>query len=98
MAWTWQQYQAAGKHIASYAAGGISVAVAFHFLNITPAQGTDLTQDVNLIVDGVTKTVTGVMGILAIATPIYTALRAANNAGVAHQGASLVAAANDTTR
>ena len=96
MNWSWQQYQAAGKHVASYAAGGLSVAVALHYLS--PGQGTDITQDVSLIVDGATKFAAGVAGLIAIATPIYTALRAANNASVQHQGAALVEAANDTTR
>lgn len=96
MNWNWNQYKAAGKHVASYVAGGISVAVAFHYL--TPAQGGDVTQNVNLIIDGLTKAATGVAGLLAILTPIYTALRAANNASSANQAASLVATANDTSK
>jgi hypothetical protein len=91
--WTWGQYKAAGKHVASYAAGGITMAVAFHF--ISPGQGTDATQDLNLIVDGLTKVAAGVAGLIAVATPIYTSLRAANNASAQHQAASLVVEANN---
>jgi hypothetical protein len=93
MNWTWGQYKAAGKHVASYAAGGVSVAVAFHFLS--PSQGGDITTNLNSIFDGVKEIAIGVGGLVTVLTPIYTALRAANNASAQNQAASLVVAANN---
>lgn len=85
--WNWNQYKAAGKHVASYAAGGVTVAVGLHFLS--PSQGGDIGGDINLIVDGVEKIATGVAGIVAVIAPIYTALRAAKNASPTSQASSL---------
>jgi hypothetical protein len=92
--WNWNQYKAAGKHVASYAAGGVSVAVAFHYLS--PGQGDDITTNLNSIFDGIKEIAIGTGGLITVLTPIYTALRAARNASVPNQGASLVAAANNT--
>lgn len=87
MNFTWNQAQAAGKHIASYIAGGVTFAVATHFLS--PAQGTDLTTNIGLISDGLTKVLTGFAGILAVLTPIYTVWKAQHNASPQAQAASL---------
>lgn len=87
MQFTWNQAQAAGKHVASYIAGGVTFAVATHFLS--PAQGTDLTTNIGLISDGLTKLLTGLAGILAVLTPIYTAWKAQHNASPQAQAASL---------
>lgn len=86
--WNWNQAKAAGKHVASYAAGGVTVAVAFHFLS--PTQGGDLSQNIGLVTDGVTKIATGIAGIIAVLAPVYTALKAANNASPSSQVASVV--------
>lgn len=87
--WNWNQYKAAGKHVASYAAGGVTAAVALHFLS--PTQGGDIAENIGLITDGVTKIATGVAGIIAVLAPIYTALKAAHNASPASQVTSVVA-------
>lgn len=87
--WNWTQYKAAGRNVASYAAGGVTVAVAFHFL--TPAQGGDVTQNLNLIADGVVKIATGIGGLVAVLTPVYTAIKAARNASPSAQVTSVVA-------
>lgn len=86
--WNWQQYKAAGKNVASYAAGGVSVAVALHFLS--PAQGGDVTANIGLISDGLTKVATGIAGLVSSGTIIYTALRAAHNASPSSQVTSVV--------
>lgn len=86
--WNWSQYKAAGKHVVSYAAGGVTVAVAFHFLS--PAQGQDISQNIGLITDGATKIATGIAGLIAILAPIYNALRAANNSSPSAQITSVV--------
>lgn len=91
--WNWNQYKAAGKHVASYAAGGVSMAVAFHFLS--PSQGSDITTNLNSIFDGVKEIAIGVGGLVTVLTPIYAAWRAANNASSPNQAASLVATANN---
>lgn len=78
MNWTWDQYKAAGKHVASYAAGGVTVAIAFGVL--TSSQGADANTDVNSIIDGIESVVKGITGLVAIATPFYTAWMAAHNA------------------
>lgn len=94
MNWNWNQYKAAGKHAASYAAGGVTVAVAIGLLN--SGQGVDATADINSITSGIESIAKGVAGILAIATPIYTAWKAANNASPAGQAAALTAAVPET--
>jgi hypothetical protein len=78
MNWDWDQYKAAGKHVASYAAGGLTVAVAMGLL--TSSQSADANADINSIVDGLQSVLKGVAGLIAVATPIYTAWMAAHNA------------------
>ncbi len=88
LAWNWQQYKAAGKHVVSYAAGGVSVAVALHFLS--PTQATDITTNIGLISDGLTKVVAGIAGLVAVVAPIYTAMKSAHNASPSSQITSVV--------
>ena len=83
MTWTMPQLQAAGKHVASYAAGGVSVFVALHF--ISPPQGLEATESINSIVDGLTQVGKGIAGLAAVVVPIYTSWRAAHNASPAQQ-------------
>lgn len=90
----WNSAKAAGKHVASYLAGGISVAVAFHF--ISPTDATGLNDNLNSIYHGIEEIAKGVAGIIAILTPIYTTWKAANNATPASQAASLTAAVPGT--
>lgn len=93
--WNWNSYKAAGKHVASYIAGGVSIAVTFHFISPTDASG--ITENLNSIYDGVVKIGTGIAGLAAILTPIYTALKAAHNASPVGQATGLVQAAPGTT-
>lgn len=88
LAWNWNQWKASGKHIASYAAGGVSMAVALHF--ISPSQGGDLTQNISLISDGLMNVAKGVAGLAGILIPVYTAFRAAHNASPSSQVSSVV--------
>ena len=78
---------AAGKHVASYIAGGISVAVLLHF--ITPGDASGLNDNLNTIYHGISEVVKGIMGIIAILTPIYTAWKSAHNASPIEQARSL---------
>lgn len=86
---TWNEAKAAGKHLASYAAGGVTVAVAWGLLSTT--SGADINADINLIADGTKKVVEGTAGIIAVLTPIYTAWRAAHNASPDQQQAAVAA-------
>ncbi|MEO6381990.1 MAG: hypothetical protein ABIO35_08330 [Nitrobacter sp.] len=87
--WNWNQYKAAGKHVASYAAGGISVAVALHF--ISPGQATDISENIGHVTTGINELVKGLSGLLATGTLLYTSLRAAHNASPSSQVTSVVA-------
>lgn len=95
MSWNWNQYKAAGKHVASFAAGGIGVAAAMHF--ITPQQALDANGNITQIVGGLQQVITGIAGIATVLVPIYTALRSAHNANPTVQAQSLVAVANSGT-
>lgn len=95
MNWNWNSYKAAGKHVASYAAGGVTVAIAFGLLNAN--QGADVNTAVNSIVDGLESIIKGVSLLIAIATPIYTTWRAANNASPVGQATGLRQAVPGTT-
>lgn len=95
MNWNWNSYKAAGKNVASYAAGGVTMAVAIGLLN--SGQGADATADINSITTGIENIAKGIAGLLAIATPIYTAWRAANNASPVGQATGLRAAVPGTT-
>lgn len=86
--WTLSQAQAAGKHIASYAAGGVTVFVAFGLIN--HGQGTDAVDAINSIGSGVEQITKGVVTLVGILVPIYTALKAANNASPKSQLNSVV--------
>lgn len=86
--WNWNQAKAAGRHVASYAAGGVTALVAFHFLS--PQQGTDINGNITQIVSGLEQVSKGIAGILAIVVPIYTAMRSANSASPQNQVKSIV--------
>lgn len=86
--WTWAQYQAAGKHVASYVAGGVTMAAALHF--ISPTQAVDVNGNLKDIFSGLEQVATGVAGLIAVLTPIYTAWRAQKNSTPAAQAAALV--------
>lgn len=86
--WNWNQARAAGKNALSYVAGGISVAVAWHF--ISPGQGTDITGNINDVVEGATQLGKGLAGLIATGSAIYAAFKAANNASPSSQVKSVV--------
>lgn len=87
--WNWNEKAAAGRHVLSYVAGGISFAVGWHFLSPTDATG--ITENLNTIWDGIVKVGTGVAGLAATLTPIYTALMAKKSAEPASQIKNVVA-------
>jgi hypothetical protein len=93
--WNWNQAKAAGKHLASYAAGGVTVAVAWGLLS--SAQGTELTTDIGHVTSGLTELGKGLAGIAGILTPIYTMWRSAHNASPPMQALSLEQAVPGTT-
>lgn len=84
----WMQLKAAGRHLASYAAGGVTVLVAWHFLS--PVQGTDITTSLNSISSGIEQVIKGITGLLAVLTPIYTAWRASKAASPSAQIKSVI--------
>lgn len=81
--WTAPEWQAAGKHVLSYAAGATTAAVAIHLLS--PADASGITENLNTIWNGVMQVAKGVAGLAAIVVPIYTSLRAAHNASPSEQ-------------
>jgi len=87
LSWNWNQYKAAGRHVASYIAGGVTIAVGLHFLS--PAQGTDIANNIGSITDGVTKVATGLAGLIAVLAPIYTTLKAAHSASPVQEAITL---------
>ena len=93
--WNWTQWKRAGRNVLSYAAGGVSAAVALHL--ISAGQGGDILTNINLIGDGVDKVATGIGGLIAIAMPIYTVWKAAHSASPAAQATSLQQAVPNTT-
>jgi hypothetical protein len=86
--WNWAMAKAAGRHAATYVAGGVTVAVAFHVL--TPSQGAEISENINLVLDGFTKLATGIAGIAGVMLPVYTAWRAAHSASPSEQVKSVV--------
>lgn len=93
MSWDWNQYKAAGKHVASVAAGAVGMAVALHF--ITPQQATDVNGNLTSLFTGLEQVATAIGGLIAVVTPIYTGWRAAHNANPTVQAKTLVATANN---
>lgn len=93
---TIDELRAAGKHAGTFIAGGISFAVAIHFISAPDASS--LTGDVNTVIDGANtvidglkKIAIGVGGISATALTVYNAWRAAKNASPEHQTAAVAA-------
>lgn len=87
--WNWNEKAAAGRHVLSYVAGGVTALVGWHFL--TPQDASSITENLNTIWDGIVKVGTGVAGLAAVLTPIYTALVAKKSAEPASQIKSVVA-------
>lgn len=85
--WNWNQYKAAGRHVASYAAGGITVAVGLHF--ITPQQAVDANGNLTQITTGLTQLIAGITGLVTLLAPIYTSFKAAHSASPVQEAAAL---------
>jgi len=96
--WNWAQSKAAGRNAASYVAGGITMLIAMHYLS--PGPGEDLTADINILTNALTKLATALAGIAAILLPVYTAWRAASSASPSEQVKSVITnlSASDITQ
>lgn len=86
--WNWNQYKAAGKHVASYAAGAVSVALAWGLVSQTDAS--NLSEAITHITDGFEQLAKGIGMIAGVVVPIYTAWRSAKNASPQSQINSVV--------
>lgn len=86
--WNWNEKAAAGRHLLSYAAGGLTVLAGWHFLS--PQDASAIGDSLNTIWDGLIKVGTGVATLLGTLIPIYTALTAKKSAEPASQIKSVV--------
>jgi hypothetical protein len=68
---TGAQLAAFGRHVVSYGAGAVTAGVAIHFLS--PDQGSQITQALTGIVNGVNSIVGGVATLIAVGSGIYAA-------------------------
>ena len=96
--WNWAQSKAAGRNAASYVAGGITMLIAMHYLS--PGPGEDLTADIGILTNALTKLATGLAGVSAILLPVYTMWRAASSASPSEQVKSVITnlSASDITQ
>jgi hypothetical protein len=85
---TWDQWKAAGRHVGTYAGGIITGAVALGL--ITSADGASLATGLKDIVDGTGKLAAGIVTILGIIGPMYTAWRAQKSAAPENQAKATV--------
>jgi X-X-X-Leu-X-X-Gly heptad repeat protein len=95
MNWNWNQYKAAGKHVASYAAGGVTMALAWGL--ISPNDASQMTEGISTIVSGIEQLAKGVGMLAGVIIPIYTAWRAAHNASPNEQAKSVAANVDQIT-
>ncbi len=70
---TFDQVKSFGKHVVSYAMGGISVLMVVHILS--PAQGGDATSAIDQITTGVKSIVAGITTLVSIAMGVWAALQ-----------------------
>lgn len=94
--WNWNEKAAAGRHVLSYAAGGLTVLAGWHFLS--PQDASAIGDSLNTIWDGLIKVGTGVATLLGTLIPIYTALTAKKSAEPANQIKSVVTNADPEGR
>lgn len=96
--WNLDQWQAAGRNFGSYAAGGITVAVGLHIFD--PAEGTNITNHIQQIIEGVGKVAAGIAGLATTLYPIYSMWTAAKTASPSNQVETVVRnlAASPTTQ
>jgi hypothetical protein len=80
------QFASFGRHVVSYAAGAVTVAVGLHF--VTPDQGTQLGDAVKGIASGVASIYGGVSTLFSIGTALYAAWTASPSNQAAAIGAN----------
>lgn len=85
--YTWAQWKAAGRHVASYSAGAVTAAVVFGLL--TTQQASEITDSLQSIFSGIEQIAKGVTGLIATGTAIYMSLRAGHSANPAEQAKSI---------
>lgn len=81
--WNWNEKTAAGRHVLNTGATILATLAAVHF--ISPQDASSITDNLNTVWDGIVKVGTGVAGLIAALTPIYTALTAKKSAEPASQ-------------
>lgn len=81
--WGWNEWKAAGRHVGTYAAGGVTVAVAFNF--ISPEQGQVVGESIGHITSGLTELAKGIAGLVSVGYPIYNMLKAKSAAEPGNQ-------------
>jgi hypothetical protein len=83
---TGAQVAAFGRHVASYAAGAVTVAVGLHF--ISPDQGSQIGDAIKGIINGVASIVGGVATLLSIGAGLYASWTASPSSQASAIGAS----------
>ena len=83
---TGAQVAAFGRHVASYAAGAVTVAVGLHF--ISPEQGSQIGDAINGIINGVASIGGAVATLLSIGAGLYASWTASPSSQAASIGAS----------
>ena len=86
----WNSAKAAGKHLASFVAGAITLSASTHIISMGDANS--LTQAFNSIIEGITKIGDGLTIVAGIVVPLYTMWKSARNASPKGQATGLQAA------
>lgn len=81
--WNWTEKTAAGRHVISYVAGGITVLVGWHLLS--PQDASSIADNLNTTWDGMVKVGSGISGLVATGLSIRAALTAKKSAEPASQ-------------
>lgn len=86
--WDWGQYKAAGRNVASYAAGGVTVALAWGLVSANDAS--QLQEGISTIASGAEQMAKGIGMVAGVLVPMYTAWRAAHSASPKAQAKAVV--------
>lgn len=86
--WNRNQWQAFGKHMASAGAGAAGLAVTWSI--IQPQTGTDITGNINDVVDGLTQAFKGLAALATAAMLAYTSLKSVAKSSPSSQIQSVV--------
>lgn len=86
--WTWDQWKAAGRHASSYAGGIITGAVALGL--VSNVDGATLTSAIKEIMDGSGKVIAGLISLVGVVGPIYSAIKASRSAAPENQAKQTV--------